>query len=645
MAKRRDLTRVANLRERFWLTMLHNFVNALRPTQKHVIFLATDLGLAALSYCLAATMLRGENGRLPTTLTVLTDLSIILVVVGGLSAALGLNKVKLNAYERQGMVGSALVALSLAGVSIISSFLLQGQPTHPAVYIVTGMIFLILSVLVRLAMRATVLKVYQSENRRLRVLIYGAGQTGQQLATALATDDAVIPVAFVDDDPRLQSLTIAGLKVHHPSQIRKLVEHHDIMRIVLAMPSAPGTVRERLTRELADTGCEVHALPSFAALISGDTRKLCESHPVDLYDLLGRDGLDVQLPGVSDTYAERNILVTGAGGSIGSELCRQICGYRPAHIILLDHGEHALFEIHRELRALAPEIKITPILGSVCDKPLVSVLIKSQKVAIVLHAAAYKHVPMVEENAIEGMRNNVIGTHVVANAARDAKVERFILVSTDKAVRPTSVMGASKRFAEMITQDLATRAGQTRFSMVRFGNVMGSSGSVIPLFAEQIAKGGPVTLTHADVTRYFMTIPEAARLVLLAGSFARGGDVFVLDMGKPIAVRDIARKMIEGSGLSLRSAENPDGDIEIETTGLRPGEKLHEELLIGSDMLTTPHPKILRAQEGHLSEIELAKALKSLSEAIETRDVALLKSILSRWIEQTDPVDEASVNE
>ena len=270
---------------------------------------------------------------------------------------------------------------------------------------------------------------------------------------------------------------------------------------------------------------------------------------------------------------------------------------------------------------------------------------QSQKVAIVLHAAAYKHVPMVEENAIEGMRNNVIGTHVVANAARDAKVERFILVSTDKAVRPTSVMGASKRFAEMITQDLATRAGQTRFSMVRFGNVMGSSGSVIPLFAEQIAKGGPVTLTHADVTRYFMTIPEAARLVLLAGSFARGGDVFVLDMGKPIAVRDIARKMIKGSGLSLRSAENPDGDIEIAITGLRPGEKLHEELLIGSDMLTTPHPKILRAQEGHLSEIELAQALKSLSEAIETRDVALLRSILSRWIEQTDHVNEASVNE
>jgi len=297
------------------------------------------------------------------------------------------------------------------------------------------------------------------------------------------------------------------------------------------------------------------------------------------------------------------------------------------------------------LRSLAPEMRISPVLGSVCEKSLVNVLMRSRKVEIVLHAAAYKHVPMVESNAIEGMRNNVIGTRTVAQAARDAGVERFILVSTDKAVRPVSVMGASKRFAEMIVQDLATRSQNTRFSMVRFGNVLGSSGSVIPLFAEQIARGGPVTLTHADVTRYFMTIPEAARLVLLAGSFARGGDVFVLDMGKPIAVRDVARKMIEGSGLTVRDKQNPHGDIEIQITGLRPGEKLYEELLIGSDMLTTPHPKILRAQEGHLSEIELAKALKSLSEAIETRDVALLRSVLAQWIEQIEDRPDATVNQ
>lgn len=629
----------------FYLAMFYKFVNSLRPAQKHFIFLGIDLVLAVTAYAVASAMLFGDRWMSALTLGNLVDIAVILAVVGGLSVKLGLNKVKLNTYEMQGMVDSAFIAVTLVGVGVIASFLLQAKPTHPTVFVVAGMLFLILSVLVRLVMRVALLRIYRGGNRRLRVLIYGAGQPGQQLATALATDDAVMPVAFVDDEPRLQSLTIAGLKVHRPSDIRRLVDRHNIQRIVLAMPSAPRNVRAQLTRELADTGCEVHALPSFADLISNNASTLYESRPVNLNDLLGRDGLEDQLPGVSDTYAGRNILVTGAGGSIGSELCRQICGCRPANLILLDHGEHALFQIDRELTRLAPEIKITPILGSVCDKSLVNVLIRSKKVDIVLHAAAYKHVPLVEANAIEGMRNNVLGTRVVANAARDAGVERFILVSTDKAVRPTSVMGASKRFAEMIVQDFATRSDTTRFSMVRFGNVMGSSGSVIPLFGEQIAKGGPVTLTHADVTRYFMTIPEAARLVLLAGSFARGGDVFVLDMGKPIAVRDMARKMIEGSGLTVRSPTNPNGDIEIAITGLRPGEKLHEELLIGSDMLTTPHPKILRAQEGHLSEIELAKALKSLSEAIETRDVALLRSILSRWIEQTAPEDEASVNE
>ncbi|WP_300550337.1 nucleoside-diphosphate sugar epimerase/dehydratase [Roseovarius sp.] len=623
--------------------MLYRFVNKLRPAHKHAIFLGIDIAFAIIAYIVASIMLIGQGWWATVNLWTLADIAVIAAVVGGLSAYLGVNKVKLNAYEMQGMVDSAFVAISLVGISVITSLLLPGHATHPSVYVVAGMLFLILSVLVRLVMRVVLLRIYRTGNHRLRVLIYGAGQTGQQLATALATDDTVVPVALVDDEPRLQTLTVAGLKVHKPSEIRSLVARYNIQRIVLAMPSAPQSVRSKLMRELDDIGCEVHALPSFADLISNDARTLYESRPVDLNDLLGRDGLEDQLPGVSDTYAGRNILVTGAGGSIGSELCRHICGCRPASLVLLEHGEHALFQIERELTALAPDIKIMPILGSVCDSSLVDVLIKSRKIDIVLHAAAYKHVPLVEQNAIEGMRNNVIGTRVVANAARDAGVERFILVSTDKAVRPTSVMGASKRFAEMIVQDFATRSDTTRFSMVRFGNVMGSSGSVIPLFGEQIAKGGPVTLTHEDVTRYFMTIPEAARLVLLAGSFARGGDVFVLDMGKPIAVRDMARKMIEGSGLTVRSADNPNGDIEIEITGLRPGEKLHEELLIGSDMLTTPHPKILRAQEDHLSEIELAKALKSLSEAIETRDMALLKSILSRWIEQTDPADEASV--
>jgi FlaA1/EpsC-like NDP-sugar epimerase len=471
---------------------------------------------------------------------------------------------------------------------------------------------------------------------RMPVLIYGAGKTGQQLATALLNDDRLRPVAFVDDAPRLRGLGVAGLHVHGPEEIDTLVARHRVRRIILAMPSASEATHARLTRRLAATGCEVHALPTFADLVTGRAVTPYESRPLDPATLLGRDALENELPGITDAYAGRRVLVTGAGGSIGAELCRQIVGCAPKALILLDHGEHALFQIERELRDLAPEVEIQPVLGSVCQKALVSVLMRARKIDVVLHAAAYKHVPMVEANAIEGMRNNVIGTRTVALAAQEAGVERFILVSTDKAVRPTSVMGASKRFAEMIVQDLATRAARTRFSMVRFGNVLGSSGSVIPTFAEQIARGGPITLTHPDVTRYFMTIPEAVRLVLLAGTIARGGDVFVLDMGAPVRVRDIALRMIGAAGLTPRDADNPDGDIAIEVTGLRPGEKLHEELLIGSDMLTTPHPRILRAQEGHLSEIELAKALSALSEAIETRDVALLRTILAQWIEQGD---------
>jgi len=279
------------------------------------------------------------------------------------------------------------------------------------------------------------------------------------------------------------------------------------------------------------------------------------------------------------------------------------------------------------------------VLGSVCDKSLIREVMRTHQIEIVLHAAAYKHVPLVECNALEGMRNNVLGTKIVADAAREAGARRFILISSDKAVRPSSAMGASKRLAEMCVQDLATRAQDTRFSMVRFGNVLGSSGSVIPLFHEQIAQGGPVTLTHPDVTRYFMTIPEAVRLVLVAGSFARGGDVFVLDMGKPVQVRAVARQMIHAVGLTIRDHATPDGDIEIKITGLRPGEKLHEELLIGSDMLTTPHPKILRAEEGHPSEIEMANVMNALRRALDTRDRAALQALLTKWIEKPTPLD------
>lgn len=626
--------------------MLYKLAVSLSRQQKRLVLLGIDIALIAVAHILATTLFLG-----PDTFWMLFDsfvVGLIIVISVGtvLTVFLGLHQVKLNAYQMQGVVESAFVASLISGAGVIYA-LLATPPTFPAaLYVVTGMLFLILSVTSRLLMRQALLVIYRKGNPRVPIIIYGAGQTGQQLATALAVDDAVEPIAFVDDDRRLQSLTIAGLRVYAPVEIDELIERHDVRRIILAMPSAKRAVQTAITRRLANLGCEVHALPSFSDLIANKADSLSDTKPVDLDDLLGRKRLERELPGVSSSYRDRNVLITGAGGSIGSELCRQIVGCKPRQLILMDHSELGLFDIHRELATLSPETPIIPVLGSVCERSLVMDVMERNKIDIVLHAAAYKHVPLVEENALEGMRINVFGTKTVADAARLTGVERFILVSTDKAVRPSSMMGVSKRFAEMAVQDLATRSTTTRFSMVRFGNVLGSSGSVIPLFQEQIANGGPVTLTHSDVTRFFMTIPEAVRLVLLAGSFARGGDVFVLDMGKPVPIRKLAEKMIENAGYAIRDARNPDGEIEIEITGLRPGEKLHEELLIGTDMLTTPHPKILRAQESHLSEIEMANAFQALRQAIDTRNSDLLKQTLDQWIERQldDPVTGKSVN-
>ncbi|WP_371224334.1 polysaccharide biosynthesis protein [Roseovarius sp. 2305UL8-3] len=616
--------------------MLYDFVVALNRNHKRAIILSIDVLLIGIAHLLAIALLLGHDVILSMPSNLRLDLVLMLGTGAVLTVLLGLHKIKLNAYEMQGVVDSAFVAVMTVAAGLSSALFLSGPATPPHVYVVTGMLFLILSVMSRLLMRQLLLQIYHKGSPRKRILIYGAGQTGQQLASALATDDAVQPVAFVDDDLRMQNLTIAGLRVYASTDLPHLIDRYQVERIILAMPSVSDPVRNGIIKRLSAIDIEVHSLPSFADLVADTATTLSDIKRIEHTDLLGRDHLHEELPGSTEAYTGQRILITGAGGSIGSEICRQLLSCRPDCLILLDHGEHALFSIDRELRNAAPDLHIETVLGSVCDKYLVTEVMQDMKVDIVLHAAAYKHVPLVETNALEGMRNNVLGTKTVADAAREAKVERFILVSTDKAVRPSSAMGASKRLAEMAVQDLATRSTDTRFSMVRFGNVLGSSGSVIPLFQEQIAKGGPVTLTHTDVTRYFMTIPEAVRLVLLAGSFARGGDVFVLDMGKPVQVLKVARQMIEGAGLSVRDADNPGGEIEIEITGLRPGEKLHEELLIGSDMLTTPHPKILRAQESHLSEIEMANVLHSLRHVVETRDRAGLTAILSKWIEKSD---------
>lgn len=619
--------------------MLYDVVASLNRSGKRAILLSTDVLLIGLSHLLALALLSGPRALTALPTHTMLDLAVMLCAGIGLTMLLGLHKIKLNAYETQGVVHSAFVAFTIIASGIAASILIPAATTPAHIYVVTGMVFLILTVMSRIVMRKVLLHIYHRGAPRKRILIYGAGQTGQQLASALATDDAVQPIAFVDDDPRLQNLTIGGLRVHPSGGLATLARHHKVARIVLAMPSVSETIRTTILHRLAPLQVEVHVMPSFADLVAGKARALSDTTRIDHADLLGRDHLEQELPGSSETYHGRRILITGAGGSIGSELCRQLLPYKPEQLILLDHAEHALFSIDRQLRSLDPQTPITPVLGSVCDKSLIREVMRTHQIEIVLHAAAYKHVPLVECNALEGMRNNVLGTKIVADAAREAGARRFILISSDKAVRPSSAMGASKRLAEMCVQDLATRAQDTRFSMVRFGNVLGSSGSVIPLFHEQIAQGGPVTLTHPDVTRYFMTIPEAVRLVLVAGSFARGGDVFVLDMGKPVQVRAVARQMIHAVGLTIRDHATPDGDIEIKITGLRPGEKLHEELLIGSDMLTTPHPKILRAEEGHPSEIEMANVMNALRRALDTRDRAALQALLTKWIEKPTPLD------
>ena len=619
--------------------LLYELCITLRRSQKSAILLGIDLVCIVGAFFLAHAL---RFGWIPVNF-VLSSWPFLCVVIPlglGLTVHFGLHRVKLIAYELQGVIETAGIAVSMgAGASAVNLLFGFGYPAQ--LFIIFTMMFILLSVTSRLVLRNFVMWIYSEGKSRKRVLIYGAGQTGQQLATALHTDDALRPVAFVDDNPTLQSLTVAGLRVHSPVAIQDLVKKFNIDRVVLAMPSAGQPVKARIARSLSDIGCEVHALPSFAQLVldKGAPSKIA---PYELSSFLGRSRLETELPGVSDAYCGRTILVTGAGGSIGSELCRQLMICKPEKLILLDHSELSLYNIERELSELEPDFEICAVLGSICEKSFVSRIFVDNQIDVVLHAAAYKHLPMVEDNCIEGLRNNVLGTKVVADAAKDAGVERFILVSSDKAVRPTSTMGASKRLAELTIQDMATRAKVTKFSMVRFGNVLGSSGSVIPLFEDQIARGGPVTVTHSEVTRFFMTVSEAVRLVLLAGSFAHGGDVFVLDMGTPVSIHQVAKQMIEGAGFTLRDEDNPDGDIEIVFTGLRPGEKLHEELLIGSDMLTTPHPKILRAQETHLSEIEMANALRDLREAIGQQDIESARFTLQKWVEKSDSETRSS---
>ncbi|MCP2019997.1 UNVERIFIED_ORG: FlaA1/EpsC-like NDP-sugar epimerase [Pseudomonas reinekei] len=490
-----------------------------------------------------------------------------------------------------------------------------------------------------------------------KVAIYGAGAAGNQLVTALRMGRVMRPVAFIDDDSGIADRVISGLQVYKPKHIQQMIDNTGAQEILLAIPSSNRGRRREILGFLEGFPLHVRSVPGFMDLASGRV-KVDDIQEVDIADLLGRDAVPAQADLLEHCITGQSVLVTGAGGSIGSELCRQILALRPTTLLLFEHSEFNLYSILSELeQRVAREslsIRLLPILGSVRNPDKLLDVMKTWRVDTVYHAAAYKHVPMVEHNIAEGVLNNVIGTLNTAQAALQAGVANFVLISTDKAVRPTNVMGSTKRLAELTLQALSrelapvlfgdtsnvSRVNKTRFTMVRFGNVLGSSGSVIPLFHKQIKSGGPLTVTHPKITRYFMTIPEAAQLVIQAGSMGQGGDVFVLDMGEPVRIVELAEKMIHLSGLSVRSERNLHGDIAIEFTGLRPGEKLYEELLIGDNVAATQHPMIMTANEDHLSWDVLKVKLTELLAAVDQDDYARVRQLLRDTVSGYTPDGE-----
>jgi len=483
-----------------------------------------------------------------------------------------------------------------------------------------------------------------------RLLIYGAGSAGAQIAGGLANSHEFKLVGFLDDDVKLQGKTINGQRIYSPSSIASLITRYAVTDVLLALPSISRGRRNEIISSLKNFPVHIRTLPGFTDMARGKV-SVSDIHELDIEDLLGRDAVPPSPILIGRNITGKVVMVTGAGGSIGSELCRQILSAKPTKLLLLDHSEYNLYAVHTDLilrqQEVSPQTELVPLLGNVCDYGRLREVCRAWRPSTVYHAAAYKHVPMVEHNPAEGLRNNVFGTLTAARAAMEMEVADFVLISTDKAVRPTNIMGASKRIAEMILQALSDTElvlfegvveqgkpfkNNTRFSMVRFGNVLGSSGSVVPLFRQQIRDGGPITLTHPEITRFFMTIPEAAQLVLQAGAMAEGGDVFVLDMGEPVKIYDLARRMIELSGLIVKDTQYPDGDIEIKVTGLRPGEKLYEELLIGNDPQPTLHPRIMKAHEDFIAWSLLSKHLQNLRGAMESNDVNRTRSILTELV-------------
>ena len=594
------------------------FVKSLSRRQKYAIFLALDLSFVVVAL-IVALVLNPSPERLPSlALTLSVAVPYLILVAGALLVALGIPSLQLAEFDGHATLHAASLATFLAAGGSILAWLF-GVSLPMSVLLVFGASLCLMMTVSRVILLQIVLAIYRRSNKVTRVLIYGAGTTGTQLVRALRGHKEIDPIAFVDDNPALQGLSIVGLPVYTPVRVSEIAARKRIDRVLLAVPSLSPPKQARIARRLQRVGLEVQMLPSFSQLI-GTEALLDRFEPLKPKNLLGRDEVEAQLQGEADSYLGKCVMVSGAGGSIGSELCRQMIDCRPRRLVLFELSEIALFTVHQELLNTARDlgVDLVPVLGSVTDPRHVRQVLSDHGVEVILHAAAYKHVTLVEQNPLAGLANNVLGTQTLANAAVQAGVGRFILISSDKAVRPRGVMGASKRLAELVVQDIASRIpeGGPVLSMVRFGNVLGSSGSVVPIFADQIQRGGPVTVTHPHVTRYFMTIAEAARLVLRAGAMAEGGEVFVLDMGEPVRIVDLAIQAIEQAGYSAQTETNPGGDIAIEFIGLRPGEKLHEELFFDGSERPTADRKIFRLRETGLSEFEVAEILRALRHAM-----------------------------
>ncbi|WP_159949861.1 nucleoside-diphosphate sugar epimerase/dehydratase [Rhizobium sp. 18065] len=532
---------------------------------------------------------------------------------------------------------SILKATSLYGLIYMTIFTTISIPGIPRTVGILQPLLLLLAVglsrlIARYMLGDSYRRILRSENQSY-VLIYGAGTMGRQLASALENGADLKVKGFLDDDQSLHGSMIGSVRVYDPKQLNALVEKLDVRTVLLAIPNISSARRNEIIESLRGAHVAVRLVPNVSELAQGRVN-FSDFHELDIKDLLGREAVAPNPQLLSRNIAGKTVMVTGAGGSIGSELCRQIMAVGADRLLLVEQNEYALYAIHAELtRDYGGRADvILPLLGSVRDRRRIREILQSWPVDTIYHAAAYKHVPLVEHNPIEGIKNNVFGTEVMAKAAIEMGVPQFVLISTDKAVRPTNIMGASKRIAEMLLQALAQNCRTTTFCMVRFGNVLGSSGSVVPLFRQQIRSGGPLTLTHPEITRFFMTIPEASQLVIQAGAMAEGGDVFVLDMGEPVKIIDLARRMVELSGLTVRDDQHPDGDIAFVMTGLRPAEKLYEELLIGDNPGPTLHPLIMKARDEFLPWKTLEEKLRHLEQTMDAGDAAGSREILSSLV-------------